>query len=332
MSGRHRLAAVIGAAALVLAVGACGSDSDSDSSSDLASVTYLTSFGTFGRDAYAYVALEKGYFEEAGLKVTIKPGSGTVDVMKLIASGQADYGVGDLSGVITTLGNENFGVQAVAGVHQKSLAGLASLDKKIDSPEKLAGANIADSSGSTNWVTFPAYANAAGIDADSVTFVPSSAQALPQLLASGSVDAVGQFIVGKPLLEKAANGREVTMLSYADHLPDFYGNVLLAAASKVSGDRAQVEKFTSALLKGLSYAVENPEEAAGILKKHEASIDATVAAAELKVMRDYVIVDGAPVGQLDRGRVERMVQRLAATGTLKNTPDASAFGVYDIVK
>ena len=232
MSGRNRLVAAAAAAALVLTVSACGGSEETESA-EAASVTYLTSFGTFGRDSYAYVALEKGYFQEAGLKVTIKPGTGTVDVMKLIGSGQADYGTGDLSGVITTMANEKLPVRAVAAIHQQSMAGIASLDKAIDSPEKLSGASIADSSGSTNMIIFPAYAKAAGIDPKSVKFVPSSPQSLPQLLAAGSVDAIGQFVAGKPLLEKAAGGKTVTMLPYADKLPDLYGNGLLVSAEKL---------------------------------------------------------------------------------------------------
>ncbi|GAB3143047.1 ABC transporter substrate-binding protein [Micromonospora sonneratiae] len=330
MSGRNRLVAAL--AATALAVTAAGCTSEPEEPSNATAVTYLTSFGTFGRDAYAYVALEKGFFEEAGFKVTIKPGTGTVDVMKLIASGQADYGTGDLAGVITTQANENFPVRAVAAVHQKSMAGLASLDKKIDSPEKLPGSSIADAAGSTNMVIFPAYAKAAGIDPNSVKFVPSSPQSLPQLLAAGSVDAIGQFVAGKPLLEKAAGGKTVTMLPYADKLPDLYGNALLVSASKLEGDRAQVEKFTAALLKGLVYAVEHPEEAAQMLKKHERTADEKVAAAELTAMRPHVIVDGAKVGHLDQARVERMVNLLAGTGTLKSTPKVADLGVYDVVK
>ena len=66
-------------------------------------VTYLTAFNTFGRESYAYVALKKGYFKEAGFNVTIQPGTGSVDVMKLLASGSAEYGVVDFSAAAITM-------------------------------------------------------------------------------------------------------------------------------------------------------------------------------------------------------------------------------------
>jgi len=40
-------------------------------------ITYLTGFNITGQDAFAYVAVEKGFFLDAGLQVQIKPGAGT---------------------------------------------------------------------------------------------------------------------------------------------------------------------------------------------------------------------------------------------------------------
>src|SRR5882757_7638640 len=55
---------------------ACGSDDDNGAAGGSApdKVTYITGFGTFGREAYAYVAQDKGYFSDAGVTVTIQPG------------------------------------------------------------------------------------------------------------------------------------------------------------------------------------------------------------------------------------------------------------------
>ena len=63
-TSRRRLAAL--ALPLLLVPAACGGGSEGDT--DLQQVDYLTSFNTFGRDAYVYVAIEKGYFEDEGLE------------------------------------------------------------------------------------------------------------------------------------------------------------------------------------------------------------------------------------------------------------------------
>lgn len=335
MSRRHRLLTLAAAAVVTLTTAAaCGSDSNDETPATeqpLVDVVYLTGFGTFGRDAYAHVALEQGFFADAGFNVEIRPGTGTVDVMTLVASGQADYGVADLGAMVTTLAGEDLPVRAVAAVHQRSLVAIASLDGRIDSPEKLEGASVADSPASTVGVLFPAYASAAGIDPDGVEWVPSAPQTLPQLLASGSVDGIGQFVVGQALLEKAASGQTVTMLPYADHLPDLYGIGLIAATDRIEQDPDQVSRFTGALLQGLEYALDNPEQAAQILAEHDPTQDEAVAAAELTAMEPYVRVAGTPVGQLDRDRIDRMIELFTSTGTLASTPSADDMAAYDLV-
>lgn len=62
------------AATLAMTLAAAARQSD-PSGPDVDKVTYLTSFSTFGRDAYVYVADEQGYFADAGIEVEIRPGS-----------------------------------------------------------------------------------------------------------------------------------------------------------------------------------------------------------------------------------------------------------------
>jgi NitT/TauT family transport system substrate-binding protein len=97
---------------------------------------------------------------------------------------------------------------------------------------------------------FPVYAKAAGLDPASVRFVPAAPPALPQLLASGQVDGIGQFVVGRPLIEAAARGRKAVVLPYGDLVPDLYGNVVVTSKDLAARNPALVRRFTAALLKG----------------------------------------------------------------------------------
>ena len=198
MKNRTTAALAAGAAATALLLSACSGQSSADSSAEgdaapteTVDVTYLTSFNTFGRDSYAYVAQEQGCFSDAGFNVDIQPGTGTVDVLKLVASGQADFGVGDFQAASLTIANEGFPVRIVSAIHDKSLAAIATAEGYgIEEPADLEGKKIADQPGSVNEVLFPVYAEAAGIDASTVEFVPAQPPALPQLLASKQVDAI----------------------------------------------------------------------------------------------------------------------------------------------
>ncbi|SMD21990.1 ABC transporter substrate-binding protein [Kibdelosporangium aridum] len=311
---RKHLLAALAAAALT----ACSTPAtDQPAAGNADKVTYLTSFSTFGRDAYAYVAQEKGYFKEVNLDVTINPGTATVDVLKLVASGRADFGAGDFTATAITVAKEKLPVTTVAMIHQKSLAAIVSLtDKGIKTPADLVGKRIGDQPGSTNQLMFPVYAKQAGIDHTKVEFVPSAPPALPQLLAAGQVDGIGQFVVGVPLIEKAAQGRKANALPYGDLLPDLYGNALVTQKDLPAKNPQLVDRFRGALLKGLAYSIEHPEESGQILKKYQPTQDAAVAAAEVALMLPYVRPTDGPVGRSDEFRVARTIQLLVEAGAI----------------
>jgi NitT/TauT family transport system substrate-binding protein len=297
-------------------VSACNSGDKDDKAADngLTKVSYLTSFNTFGREAYAYVALDKGYFKDAGFDVKISPGSGTVDVMKLVAGGQADYGIGDFTAVVITLSKQKLPVTTVGMIQQRSMAGLMSLQGYgVNTPKDLEGKNVGDQPGSTNTVMFPVYAKAAKIDPSKVNFIPSPPPSLPQLLASKRVPVIGQFVVGQPLIEKAdPQHRKAVFLSYGKALPDLYGNAILTRNDLAKDHPDQVKKFTAALLKGLQDTVDDPAGSAAILKKYVPNTDLAVATEELKIMKDYTKPEDfkGPLGDVDEERVKTIISLL----------------------
>ncbi|MGW6196719.1 ABC transporter substrate-binding protein [Kribbella sp. NPDC055110] len=305
-------------------VSACNGDSSKEADGNgLQKVSYLTSFNTFGREAYAYVALDKGYFKDAGFDVKISPGSGTVDVMKLVAGGQADYGIGDFTAIAITLAKQKLPVTTVGMIHQRSLAGIMSLEGLgINGPKDLPGKTIGDQPGSTNTVMFPVYAKAVGIDPKSVTFLPSPPPGLPALLASGKVQGIGQFMVGEPLIAKAdSKHRAVVKLPYGDKVPDLYGNAIITRTDLAKDHPDQVKKFTNALLKGLQDTLDDPAAAAAILKKYVPNTDLDVATQELKIMQKYIKPTGfnGPLGDVTQERVQKIISLLEA-------PDATGKG------
>jgi NitT/TauT family transport system substrate-binding protein len=315
---RIRPAAILLAVATTVAMTASAcSSTDNNAAGNADKVTYLTSFNTFGRDAYAYVAQEKGYFTEARLDVTINPGAATVEVLKLVASGRADFGVGDFTTTVITAAKEKLPVTAVAMVHQRSLSAIVTLaDRRISTPADLMGKRIGDQPGSTNQVMFPVYAKAAGIDASKVEFVPAAPPALPQLLVSGQVDGIGQFVVGTPLIEKAAQGRKVATLPYGDLLPDLYGNALVASKDLPAKNPDLVKRFREALLKGLQYSIDHPEETGQILRKFQPTQDPVVAAAEVTLMGPAVRPTDGPIGRIDELRVQKTIQLLTEANAI----------------
>jgi NitT/TauT family transport system substrate-binding protein len=331
----RRLTRTVAAAALATAlalVSACsgGSDSGDDAKGGkggaLEKVTYLTSFGNFGRDSYAWVAKEKGFFKDAGFDVEIKPGQGTGMVIQTIVGGKADFGPIDLTGGLLQLGNgQAKDFVAVAAIQQRTMAAIATVEGKgIASPKDLEGKKLADTPTSVVRNLFPTYARLAGVDATKVTWVNGEAQALMGTLAAGTVDGIGQFVVGQPTIETVTKKKAV-LLPYSNVMQDLYGNVLITS-SKIAKEKPEmVKRFTQALMKGLEYSLTNPQEAGEILKKNVPAADVASAAAELQLMAAYVRSSnsGTQLGALDSGRVAKSIAILQGAGQLKQnlTPD-----------
>ncbi|MEU8813730.1 ABC transporter substrate-binding protein [Actinoplanes sp. NPDC048796] len=283
-------------------------------------ITYLTSFNTFGRDAYAYVALEKGYFKDAGFDVDIKPGSGTGNNIKAVVAGQAQFTPVDLTGALLNAGGKDkvTGFTAVAAIQQRTMAAIISLEGNgITSPKDLEGKLLADQPGSVVQGLFPTYAKLANIDDTKVKWQPADAKALMGTLASGRVQGIGQFVVGKPTVEGISKKKAV-VLPYSDFLQDLYGNVLITSSDYAKNNPEKVKKFNEALLKGLQDSIDNPADAGKILTKYVPTAKADSAAAELTLMAPYVrsAAAGIPVGALDAERVARSIAILQGSGQI----------------
>jgi NitT/TauT family transport system substrate-binding protein len=314
------------AAAAMLVVSGCTSDGAGNQTDDdngdrpLDEVTYLTGFGAFGREAFAWLALDKGFFEEEGIAATIEPGTGAGDNVAFVTSGQAHFAQADFTGAMILWGggtSQDFTV--VAAVHQNTLTGIISLEgNDISTPTDLEGKTIGDLvPGSVNYLLFPTYANLADIDESTITWENAPPQDLAGLLAQGQVDAVGQFMVGQPLIE-GVSGRQAVTLPYSDFITDLYGGVIITSKQLADEDPDLVQRFTRALLRGLEYSIANPEETAEILIKYRDDQNPEWAAGEAELLGAYVrpLLPGQPFGVLEEQRVAQSIAVLEAAGAI----------------
>lgn len=287
------------------------------------SVTYSTAFGQFGRGAYVYVAEERGYFEEAGFEVEIVTGSGGTAVGQLIGAGRVDFAPVDFSAIVTAVANEGLPVVGVSVEQQSLLTSVfATPASGIQEPADLEGKVIGNTPGAVGVQLFPLYAERAGINADEVTFVFADGPALPSLLAAGRVDAINQFVVGVPTVE-AATGQEITVLPYSQFITELPGNVLATSREWVEERPEAVKRFMHAVNRGLLDAISDPEEAARIFKQYHPDIDETVAAAELALLRDFILTDAVRengMGYGDPDRLEAAIDIAHETFELSRRP------------
>jgi len=278
-------------------------------------VTFVTDFGYNERHAYYFVALDKGYYAKHNLDVSIVRGQGSADAVKQVAAGTAQIGFADTAAVILGRGNDQIPTKLVAIVYARPPHAIYVLkDSGIASPKDLEGKKIADTAFSAVPKLFDAYAKAAKIDAGKVTWLVASSDTLPGMLTTGRADGIGQFLVGEPLLAKAAAPKQVLALSYADVGLDLYGNGIIASDDLIKSNPDLVRRFVAATMEGLKDAIANPEAAGAIMNKHHREVDADVAAGETKIVGTLT---GQPLGVLDAGRVKKAIEIVSGAYTLK---------------
>jgi NitT/TauT family transport system substrate-binding protein len=334
---RARALIAVALAAALVASGCTGAEDSNDNSNKAPDkVTYITSFGNFGRDAYVWVAKQKGYFKDAGIDVTIEPGTGTTNV-QLVASGKAQFTAVDFSGAIlqVTKATSPLNIRAVGAIQQHSMAAIMALGGTgITAPKDLANKTVADTPGSVVKLLFPTYAKLAGVDSSKVTFITGQAPQLPQMLAGGQVQAIGQFVIGKPTVSAVAGGKDVVVLPYSDFISDLYGNALWTTKSLIESKPDLVKRFRDALLRGLVDALNDPAGAGKTLAAAVPTAKAEAAAAELTLMKSYVepVPNNGTVGSIDDGRVARMVAILQASGAIPRAVDPNELVDFSMAK
>jgi NitT/TauT family transport system substrate-binding protein len=315
-------------AAAAIALAGCTSRNKSASGgAALDKVTYMTAFGTFGREGYVHVANAKGYFREAGIDVSVVPGSGQPTDVQAMIAGKHQFMAIDSSQAATLMAGKVKNVRWIGAVHQRTVIALMALQESgITRPADLKGKTIGYG-GQAPKLLYGAYSKLAGFDGSTTNWQQVSPQQLPPLLASKKVDAIGQFVMGVPLIKAASGGRDVIVLPYSNFLNDLYGNIFLTTQDTLKNKSDLTRRFLGALLKGLSYAVANPDEAGQIINKVIPTTPAAVAAAELVLMKPYVTAAGPAVGSLDPSRIMRTIAlmegvHLIPSGSL--TPDTVA--------
>ena len=281
-------------------------------------VSMITDFGFNGRHAYFYVALDKGYYKQEGLNMTILRGQGSGDAIKKVAAGAAMFGFADAGSLVLARGNDKVPVKLVAVVYLQPPQALFVLDSSdIKKPKDLEGKTLAETPAGAIRLMFPAYAKAAGIDESKVKWVAADSAALPSILAAKRADAIGQFLVGEPLIAAATAPEKVRALAYKDVGLTYYGNGLIASEETIAAKPELVRAYVRATIKGMKDAFADPKAAAVIMNKYQKQLSPEVIEGETKLVGELATIKGTPLGKIDPARIDETVKVIGSAFKLE---------------
>ena len=215
-----------------------------------------------------YVALENGYYDEAGLNVEIvEPTEGATAT--LISVGKGDFGISYQEDVTVARTSEDpLPIKAIATLIQHNTSGFASYaDKNIQSPKDFEGKTYAGWGGPGEEAVLKAVMAQNDADYNNLNVVISDGSGFEAL--KDKVDVMWFFEawdnVKCKMNDFPINYMELRQL---DERLDYYTPVIIANDNTLKERPEMTKKFLEATAKGYKYAIENPEESAKILHKY----------------------------------------------------------------
>lgn len=265
-------------------------------------ITFFMTFIPNIQFAPVYVAIEKGYFADAGIEVTIEHGD-EPDGVNLIAAGERQFGMISGEQVIAARANDR-PVVFVYEWFQKYPVGVAA-------PTGGSIVTAADLAGHKVGIPGPFGASYSGLIAllaanglaESDIQLESIGFNAPQVFCVGGVEATVVYVNNEPIqIDHLAEQGEcgditgTTVFNVADYA-DMVSNGIVTNEETIASDPELVQSFVTAFHQGVVDTINNPAEAYLISREYVESLTASDAFSESLISeveaKNQALADGS---------------------------------------
>jgi NitT/TauT family transport system substrate-binding protein len=235
--------------------------------------------------APVYVAVEKGYFADENLEVNFDYGWDT-DLLKLVGSGELRFAIGSGDQVILAR-SQGLPVVYVMNWYRKFPVCVVSLKEKgLQRPQDLIGKTVGTPVFyGASYIGWRALLHAEGIDETEVN-LQNIGYTQVASLAEGQVDAAVCYIMNEPV-QLEQSGQEINVLAIADYV-NMVSNGLITNEQTIAEEPALVQSLVRAVLRGLRYTIDHPDEAFEICLKHVPEAGGENAPQQMAVLRESI--------------------------------------------
>lgn len=271
-----------------------------------------------------FTALERGYFEQAGLAVDPQVPSDASAPIRHVAAGRVDLAISYEPEVVLAR-DQDLPVRAVAAVVPRPLTSLISLPEAgIADAGDLHGKTIATAGIPYQADFLEAILAEQGLTPGDVDQVDVGLGLLPAVL-SGRADAMlGGFrnIEGVDLAERGRDPRVVPVDELG--IPTYDELVLVANSDRVAEDPELLRLFIAALERGTRAAVDDPAAATEAVLAAGDGLDPTLTRAEIEATLPLLLPErpSQPYGYMDGREWEAFAGFFADRGLIGTRPDA----------
>lgn len=259
-----------------------------------------------------YAALEKGFYREAGLDVTLVEGGPGANPVQGVLSGRSDFGIALSSLVVNYLKGDPVLMLGPVFQHSPNILLVRGQDKRLVDLVTPRAVPIAVM-GADQDVDLKSMFLNEGIALERLNLVADENH-LADLL-NGRVAALNAYASNEPYqLERL--GVPYTVLKPSTYGLDFYGDVLFTRRELEQQKPEVVAAFYAASKRGWAYALAHPEEIADLILKRYNSQGKTREHLlyEARVLNDLVNPDVIEIGHSNPARWQHIAQTYARFG------------------
>ncbi len=246
----------------------------------LQTVTYATDFLIAGSGAGVFVANDKGWYEQNGIRLNIYKGVGSLPNVGDVDSGRLTFAQVHVS---TALQGIASGAKIVIiGIQgDKNPVGMCAWkERNINTPKDLEGKTFASTQGSPEYLMLPLFFKINGADFSKFKLIFMSAdQYLPTYL-TGKTELVDcwreSFAETAIVLAQKQIGKDTTWIGLGNFGMDMYGRVWIASQKTIQTNPQLVKAFMAQTLRGYAYAMQNVDEATDAILRYEPTLNRDV--------------------------------------------------------
>jgi NitT/TauT family transport system substrate-binding protein len=271
-----------------------------------------------GYSAPFYLGIEKGWYRDAGLNLTVQEGQGSGPTAQQVAAGRTTFGFISADAV-TRVVAQGAPIKMVASLAEDAgYCALVKADSGIKSFKDLASKRYAATAYSSVGKLLPAVLKLANVPDDQVKRISVDAAGLHAGFIGNQFEAMEALTFDEPP-HFDGEGIKTSCLSYSDAGVHVLGLGLVASLSDIQNKPDMVKRFVAATIRSYAYSYQHPEEAAVALKKMvpDSAKDVGVSVAQLKLFEK---LQPKPLGSMKAEEWQTSVGYLKQYLGIENAP------------
>ena len=298
---------------------------------DTTAIRFINDWKWEGQAAPLLLALDKEYFAEEGLDVTLDKGTGSVDAIPKVASGEYDLGSADINSLITwRVQNPDVDMKAIYIIYNSppfAVLGRPSLG--VIGPLDLEGRTLGAPAFDGAFAQWPAFVVANGILEDRVDIQDVGFPVRESMLAAGDVDAITGFSFTSyiSLQNKGVPNEDISLMLMSDFGLDLYGNAIIVNPDFAKENPSAVRAFLRAAIRGYQDAIANPTAAVEHVVSRVEDADTEVELQRLiMAIGHHIVTDevrALGLGGVIDSRLEKSIAQLGSIHDFAQLPAVS---------